>query len=144
MVSRSEFLRTHYKHLDSGRKRRDAMNPRREMLLVEQALAKLNLRYWKYIEINNPLYTNRKGEVIGGQQWIDFVVRGTDGRLFAIEFYPKWGIHNPHKYQLAWMAEKKDFLSQRGIGTLILMRNESSQTYQGRIYIYLHTTHRRR
>lgn len=140
-IRRKAFLATHYKNLDRGRKKRDSIQLRRERVLVISALNRLGLRYWQFIEINNPLYTNRRGEVIGGQQWIDFIVSGKDRKLYAIEFYPKWGRHNPHKYQLDWMEQKKSFLLRRGIKTLVLGRGESEMNYRGRIYIFLHTAH---
>jgi len=130
-----------YKHMNIGRKRRDIKQPRRERLLVKEALSRLGLRYWEMVEIHNPNYTNRLGEVIGGQQWVDYIVV-EKGTLFAIEFYPRWGKNNPHQYQLRWMEEKKSFLLNRGIQTLVVARHHSSQEYWGYIYIFLRTRHR--
>lgn len=131
--------KTQYKHMNRGRKRRDIKQPRRERILVTGALKRLGLRYWEMVEIINPNFTNQKGEVIGGQQWIDFIVVDQNRKLFAIEFYPKWGKHNPHQFHKRWMNEKKEFLAKRDIPTLILSRNETEQDYWGRIYIFLHS-----
>lgn len=129
-----------YKHLNKGRKRRDARLPRRERVLVSEALRRFGFRYWENVEIINPSFTNRKGEVIGGQQWIDYIVRDRDGKLFAIEFFPHWGGNaRPHKYQLRWLEEKKLFLSARGMDMLVLKRwGDTSQIYWMRIQTFLH------
>jgi hypothetical protein len=131
--------------VNRSRKKDSIKFPRRDRTLVATALHKMKLRYFEYIEINNPLFTDRAGVVKGGLQWVDYIVRGTDGKLFAIEFYPKWpGNGRPHKYQINWMNEKVEYLKGRGVPTLIINRGETSQDYWMRIYVFLHALKRGR
>lgn len=130
--------------MNNRRIKNETARQRRERVLMAGVLSRFGYRYWESVRIHNPAYTNRYGAVIGGSQWIDYIVVGPNRKLFAIEFFPKWGRHNPHQYQLAWLQQKKEFLSARGIDTIVLRRNESSQDYYTRIYMWLHGAKRGR
>jgi hypothetical protein len=125
-------------HRNNRSIKNEAGRQRRERVLVGAALSRFGYRYWECVWIMNPYRTTRHGEMIGGSQWIAYIVLGPSRKLFAIEFYPKWGKHNPHKYQLAWLEEKKRILLERGVNTIVLRRSESSQDYYARIYMWLH------
>jgi hypothetical protein len=133
-------MRKQIGYMLNQRIKNETARQRRERVLMAGVLFRFGYRYWESVWIMNPNYTNRHGVLIGGSQWIDYIVVGPNRKLFAIEFYPKWGKHNPHKYQLEWLRLKKEFLSARGIDTIVLRRNESSQHYYTRIYMWLHAT----
>lgn len=129
---------------DNGRLKKKAERMRRENFLITNALRTIGLRYWKTVMIFNPYLTTRYYEPRPGYQWVDFIFADSNRKLHAILWYPKWGKHNPHKYQLNWMNEKKQFLSERGIETLILKRGDTEQNYYARILMFLQLTHGRR
>lgn len=126
-------------YMNRGRIVKSQHRQRREQYLIQQALEKMGLRYWMKVTLSSPLHTDRNGTAVGGEQWADFIVRTKKRTLFAIEFYPKWGRHNPHKYQINWMMEKKALLEGRGVPVLILDRGLTGQEYWGYIHIFLHT-----
>lgn len=129
---------------DNGRLKKKAERMRRENFLITNALRTIGLRYWKAVMIFNPHLTTRYYVARPGYQWVDFIFADKKRKLHAIVWYPKWGKNNPHKYQLNWMNEKKRFLSERGIETLILKRGDTEQNYYARILMFLQLTHGRR
>ncbi len=111
---------------------------RRERLLVNQALKNIPTikRWWEYVQFYNPLGTNRHGLLPGRKQRVDFIIRNKQGFTYAIEFHPQWGQSGPHKFQLRWLEEKKQFLEKKGIPLLVLRRGESLHGYISRIYLF--------
>jgi len=145
LTSRKQGVRTvKYKSNYNPTKKKNAVAfPRREIVLVVEALRQLRLRSWLNVHIENPLHTNRAGEVVGGDQWLDFVVQYAKGRLLVILFWPKWaGNARPHKYQKNWHKEKQDFLDAKGIPHLTILRTETSQDYQVRILMKIRALRR--
>lgn len=126
-------------YMNRGRIVKSKYRQRREQYSICRALEKMGLRYWMKVTLSSPLHTDRIGNIVGGEQWVEFIVRTKKRTLFAIEFYPKWGKHNPHQYQISWMMEKKSLLEGRGVPVLILDRGLTSQEYWGYLYVFLHT-----
>jgi hypothetical protein len=122
---------------DNGRKKREIQFPRRERVLVREALRKLGVtRTFENVRVWNPEYSTKKGDVVGGWQWIDFVFVHRH-RLYAILFEQTW-TGGPHKYQTRWMEQKKSLLTKRNLPHITLRRAMTGQEYQMRIYKLLH------
>ncbi len=136
-------MRVQVSYMNNRRIKNETERQRRERVLITVALKKLGLRYWESVWIRNPFYTSRHDVPRVGDQWIDFIIVAPDKRLFAIEFYPKWGRHNPHIYQKRWLEQKLKYLESKGIPVMVVRRMESGQDYYGRILMFLHSAKRR-
>lgn len=117
--------------------KRRAQFPTREHWLVREALSRIKVRYWEYVQFHNPLYTGMRSKMNGGDQWAEFVIRMLDGRLgiilFNLEYRGSDG-HNGKSFERHAQAEKIQYLQERNIPYLILPRmNSSGQGYE--VYI---------
>lgn len=114
-----------------GRARKRAARPKRDILAVKAALANLKLRYCQEVSFWNTLHVGKQGDLDGGLQWVDFVVRPRGKRPFVII------LDDPHKrakqYEKVYLANKQAGLTGRGIRFLILKKGMSSQEYQLKI-----------
>lgn len=112
--------------------------PRREQVLLRQALSNLHVRYWEMIRIFNPDYTGMRTRYEhGGYQWLEFVVRMWDGRVGAILLEPSYANSHAHKFETRALQEKQDFLSKRGTPFLVVARTHSQSAYEIRIEIWM-------
>jgi len=123
---------------DNGRKKKEVSYPRRERVLLREALKRLGIkRHWENVRVWNPDYTNQIGAKIGGYQWIDFVFVHR-GRLFCILYSQQWNGSGAKLFQKRWLEEKKQLLKDRGYPFIVVSRMKSSQEYQMLVYRMLH------
>lgn len=113
--------------------KRVIQKPRRERLLVQQALKKLGIRCWQQVEFWSPDHVGRYENLHGGWQWLDFVVRMPYGKPGVILLYGNWTHSGLHRYQKREIETKKAFLKKKGLPYLILPRTYSQQEYEVRI-----------
>jgi hypothetical protein len=104
--------------------------PRREHMLVVQALKKLGIRYWEQVRVWNPIYTGLRREVKGDFQWLEFVIRLPYGKPAVLLFHLNYGGSRPHKFEVRAMEQKKTFLEQKGIPYIVLSRQQSQSEYE--------------
>jgi hypothetical protein len=108
--------------------------PKRPSWLVKQALTNLKLRFWMEVSMWNPHHRGKHGNLSGGLQWIDFVLKydlsGRQNLLAMILDYPN---KRMHKYEQEYLATKKRRLDEKGIPYLILPIGFTSQEYAVKI-----------
>lgn len=102
--------------------------------MVQSALANLKVRYCQEISFWNPLHKGKHGDLDGGTQWVDFVVKGKQRPFVIILDDPskRW-----KEYEKAYHSNKLMGLSQRSIPFLILPAYRRSQEYQILIYQFM-------
>ena len=117
--------------VQKGRARKRAARPKRDILAVKQALANLKLRYCQEVSFWNDLHRGHYGDLDGGLQWVDFVVRAKGKPAFVII------LDDPSK---RWKAHEKEYhknkqagLDARGVRYILLKKGMSSQEYQLKI-----------
>jgi hypothetical protein len=125
-----------------AKRRRDF--PRRPSWLVKQALASLRLRYWMEVSLWNPHHRGKGGELSGGLQWIDFVVRykgiptghaiTTTGNQNAqqnrlLVLIVDYRNKRFKEYERKYIESKLVRLTERGLPHLILPETYTSQEY---------------
>jgi hypothetical protein len=116
--------------------------PRRERLLVQQALRKMGLRFWENIQFWNPLYTGLRRKVDGGRQWLDFVIRTPYGILVLI-FKVQYATTMGHDFEKRALLEKQAFLRSKNIPYLMLSRTLSQGLYEVMIEFWMRKIKRR-
>jgi hypothetical protein len=116
-----------------GRARKRAARPKRDILLVQSALRKLNLRYCLEISFWNSLHRGKHSDLNGGLQWVDAVAWGHNKAVPIILDDPqkRW-----KEYEKSYHANKQAGLVARHLIPLILPKGRSSQEYT--ILIYRH------
>lgn len=114
--------------VQKGRARKRAARPKRDILAVKQALANLKLRYCQEVSFWNDLHRGHHGDLDGGLQWVDFVVRAKGKPAFVLI------LDDPSKrwksYEKEYHKNKLAGLDQRGIPYRLLKKGMSSQEYQ--------------
>jgi len=117
-----------------GRARRRAAFPKRDILSIRNALKNLKLKTCQEISFWNPYHTGKHGDLDGGLQWVDFVVKGKNIPFIII-------LDDPEKrfksYEQDYFINKKRGLQARGYSTLILPAHKTSQEYQITIHIHI-------
>ena len=66
---------------------------------------------------------------------MDFIFK-YNGKLYAILFKQEW-TGGAALFQKAWMEQKKLYLQERNLPTLVLRRDLSEQDVYAKIYIFL-------
>ena len=115
-----------------GRARKRAARPKRDILMVQTALKNLHLRYCQEVSLWNPLHVGKHGNLSGGLQWLDFVVKGKRRPFVFI-------LDDPQKrfkeYEKTYLVAKKRELERRGVPYVLLKAGMTSQEYQILIYM---------
>jgi hypothetical protein len=114
-----------------GRARKRAARPKRDILAIKAALSTLKLKYCQEISFWNPLHRGKHGDLDGGLQWVDFVVKPKGKRPFIII------LDDPSKrwksYEKVYHSNKLMGLDQRNVSYLVLRKGMTSQEYQVQI-----------
>lgn len=127
--------------VQKGRARKRAKRPKRDILAVKIALGNLKLRYCQEISFWNDLHRGNLGDLWGGLQWVDFVVRAKGKPAFVLI------LDDPSKrwksYEKEYHKNKLAGLDQRGIPYKLLKKGMSSQEYQVAIAWFMRKLERR-
>ena len=126
----------HYFDLQAkGRARKRAGRSKRGVLSVRTALDNLKLRYCQEVSFWNNHHRGKQGDLDGGLQWVDFVVRKRGKRPFVLIY------DDPKKrfkeYERNYLETKKLELTERNIPFLLLPAGLSSQEYWVLIYRFI-------
>jgi hypothetical protein len=124
-------------HWNHGKMKKMVRTPRRERLLIQQALSNLKVRYWEQVQFWNPAHLGRHRHLNGGYQWIDFLLYVKPIGFMAILFKPGWFGSGPHEFQRREFETKKAFLEQKGYPYLVVSRSLSRDEYQIRIEFWI-------
>lgn len=116
-----------------GRARKRAGRSKRGILSVKLALENLKLPHCQEISFWNPFHRGKHGDLDGGLQWVDFVVRKKGRRPFVVI------LDDPQKrkkeYEKMYYSNKLMGLSDRGISFIVLPAGLSGQEYQIMIFM---------
>lgn len=116
-----------------GRARKRAGRSKRGILSVRTALNTLRLRYCQEVSFWSNHHRGKQGDLDGGLQWVDFVVRKRGKKPFVIILDdPKKRFH---AYERNYLETKKLELTERGIPYVLLPAGLSSQEYQVLIFM---------
>lgn len=101
--------------------------------MVHTALKKLGVRYCTEVSFWNPSHVGKQGDLTGGLQWVDFVVRKKRPIILILDDPRKrW-----KQYEKDYHANKLAGLKARGIPYVVLPAGKTSQEYQIMIWINL-------
>jgi len=129
----------------NGRIRRGISRPRRERVIVRNALKRIRLVYHEIFPFYNPLYNGWKNETEGSIAWLDFVVYERTVGMFVILFVPKYGQSGLKRHEREAFNKKQNYMEQRGIPVLVLSRRRTSQEYEAQIRMFvLHIRNKRK
>jgi hypothetical protein len=117
--------------LAKGRARNRAARPKRDVLTIRTALKALKLRYCQEVSFWNPRHTGKHGDLDGGLQWVDFVVRRKQPFVIILDDPKKrWKL-----YEQFYLSNKQWGLRERNIPYILLGAGMTSQEYQVLIYM---------
>jgi hypothetical protein len=124
--------------VQKGRARKRAARPKRDILAIKTALGSMKLRYCQEVSFWNVHHRGNTGDLDGGLQWVDFVVRPRNKRAFVII------LDDPSKrwkpYEKMYYSNKLMGLTQRGIPFVVLPKGMSSQEYWLKITWFMRKT----
>ena len=100
--------------------------------MVKTALATLKLRYCQEVSFWNTLHKGNHGDLDGGLQWVDFVVKKGPFIIILDDPSKRW-----KSYEKDYHTNKLAGLEQRGLPVLLLPNSHSSQEYQILIYRFM-------
>lgn len=128
----------HFKHwrwlVANGRVRKGISYPRRERVLVRNALSRIGVRYRELIPFYNPHHSVIDRHV-GGIQWLDFTL--FHKRLIVLLFDPYYSTGYGAQRAVQSLEDKKRFLNEKGVPCLELGRFMTSQEYEITIRLFL-------
>jgi len=111
-----------------GKARKRAGRAKRGILSVRTALSALKLSYCDEVSFWSNHHKGKHGNLDGGLQWVDFVIRKRGKRPFVLL------LDDPqkrmHKYEQKYLETKQIELKERGIPFVLLPSGLSSQEYQ--------------
>jgi hypothetical protein len=128
-----KYLKWYYDIQAKGRARKRAGRAKRGVLSVRTALDNLRLRYCQEVSFWTPHHRGKQGDLDGGLQWVDFVVRKKGKRPFVLI------LDDPKKrwkeYEKRYLETKQLELTERSIPFVLLPAGLSSQEYQVLIFM---------
>lgn len=130
-----KYLPYYFDREAKGRAKKRAGRPKRGILSVRTALDNLKLRYCQEVSMWSEHHRGKQGDLDGGLQWVDFVVRKRGKRPFVLIY------DDPKKrfkeYERKYLETKKLELTERGIPFVLLPAGLSSQEYQVLVYMHM-------
>lgn len=127
-----KYLPYYFDREAKGRAKKRAGRSKRGILSVRTALDNLKLRYCQEVSFWTAHHRGKQGDLDGGLQWVDFVVRGKKGIIVLIYDDP---LKRFKEYERKYLETKKLELTERGIPFVLLPAGLSSQEYQVLIFM---------